>query len=342
MVCLGGEWCNKQVDGGKITKSSSSNKKTRKPTLPRWNACQLNAHKLLSNKYGFTMKKNALLLDLFLFAGTVALAWYEQWSAKDLVWGLWISSLVLGYSYMLTSIFGGLLRGDMAIIHGKEARHYDPVETGIGITLLNIIIIIAGYSFFGKHKIVLLMILFCILSLLLAIGLILREGKWWAYLLDNMFIRIIIILPTSLFLFGFFSIHFLAFQYIQGSVWHYLFPLNPDHLPGKHINEIHFLNDLLIPSLQNYWLFILASALSRIDAYKTAFQRYGINAVFYPYLNLVRMFIMAIIIGLMSWAGFSSYILYIVLFFYFFPIGIGSFIKDYPKFLKEIEGKDTR
>ena len=287
-----------------------------------------------------TMQKNSILLDMFLFAGTVALAWYEQWSAKDLVWGLWISSLVLGYSYMLTSIFGGLLRGDLAIIHGKERKHYDSIETGIGTILLNIFIIIAGYSFLGKHNITLLIILFCILSSLLAIGFILREGKWWAYLLDNWFVRIIIILPISLFLFGFFSIHFLAFQYIQGSVWYSLFPLNPDDLSGKHINEIHFLNDLLIPSFQSYWLFILASALSRLESYKTAFQRYGVNAMFYPYLNLIRMFVMAIVIGLMSWAGFSSYILYLVLFFYFFPIG--SFIKDSPKFLEEIEGKEAR
>ena len=289
-----------------------------------------------------TMQKNALLLDLFLFVGTVALAWYEQWSAKDLVWGLWISSLVLGYSYVLTSILGGLLRGDMAIVRGKEAKHYDPVETGIGTILINIFIIFAGYSFFRKHDIALLMILLCTASLLLSIAMILKEGKRWAYLLDNWFVRIIIILPISLFLFGFFSIHFLAFQYIQGSVWYSLFPLNPDDLSGKHINEIHFLNDVLIPSFQNYWTFILASALSRMGAYKTAFQRYGINAVFYPYLNLIRMFIMATIIGLMSWAGFSSYILYLVLFFYFFPIGIGSFIKDYPKSLEEIEGKGTK
>src|SRR3972149_7587293 len=112
-------------------------------------------------------KRNTILLELSLFAGTVALAWHEQWSAKDLVWGLWISSLVLGYSYVLTSILGGLLRGDMAIIHGKEAKHYDPVETGIGTILINIFIIFASYSFFRKHNITLVIILFCIFSLLL-------------------------------------------------------------------------------------------------------------------------------------------------------------------------------
>src|SRR3989337_4316606 len=114
-----------------------------------------------------TMQKDALLLYLFVFVGTVAWAWYEQWSAKDLVWGLWISSLVLGYSYVLTSILGGLLRGDMAIVRGKEAKHYDPVETGIGTILINIFIIFAGYSFFRKHNITLVIILFCIFSLLL-------------------------------------------------------------------------------------------------------------------------------------------------------------------------------
>lgn len=280
------------------------------------------------------MQRNTILLDMFLFGGTVALAWYEQWSAKDLVWGLWISSLVLGYSYILTSILGGLLRGDMAIIHGKEARRYDPVETGIGTILINIMITIAGYSFFGKHNIVLLMILLCILSSLLTVGLILREGTGWAYLMDNLFVRIIIVLPTSFFLFGFFSIHFLGFHWAHGAILSSIFPLNHTNPSGK---DGRFFEYLVGEAFRNYWSFILIGALSRLGLYKTAFQRYGINAMFYPYINVIRMHLMIFIIGFMAWAGFSSYILYLALFIYFFPIG--SFIKDSPKFLEEIEGK---
>src|SRR3990170_9101162 len=98
-----------------------------------------------------TMQKNALLLDLFLFVGTVALAWYEQWSAKDLVWSLWISSLVLGYSYILTSIFGGLLRGDPVLIYGsqekKEMHSNFPLE--LSVIIMNIFGFLSVMFFLG-------------------------------------------------------------------------------------------------------------------------------------------------------------------------------------------------
>jgi hypothetical protein len=47
------------------------------------------------------------LYDLGLFAGTVALAIWQDWSATDLVWGLWISSLLVGYAFIVVTIFVG-------------------------------------------------------------------------------------------------------------------------------------------------------------------------------------------------------------------------------------------
>ncbi|MDI6845639.1 MAG: hypothetical protein QME28_05820 [Candidatus Saccharicenans sp.] len=53
-----------------------------------------------------TSSKKECLLDLALFMGTVYLARQERWLASDLVWSLWISSLAVGYSYILVSIGG--------------------------------------------------------------------------------------------------------------------------------------------------------------------------------------------------------------------------------------------
>src|SRR5713101_8696160 len=52
------------------------------------------------------------IIDLLLFAAGAAMAWFGRWQAGDLVWGLWLPSLVVGYSLRLTGIFTPVLRGD--------------------------------------------------------------------------------------------------------------------------------------------------------------------------------------------------------------------------------------
>jgi len=48
-----------------------------------------------------------LALDLFAFAGTVAWATFFRWEARDVIRGLWISSLVVGYATIVSIIFRG-------------------------------------------------------------------------------------------------------------------------------------------------------------------------------------------------------------------------------------------
>src|SRR4030042_6787418 len=59
--------------------------------------------------YNYTMKKSGFVFNLFLFIITMAIAWYEQWTAKDLLWSLWISSLTLGYSFIVVIIIANAL-----------------------------------------------------------------------------------------------------------------------------------------------------------------------------------------------------------------------------------------
>lgn len=44
--------------------------------------------------------------DALAFAGGLGLAWYFKWDTGDLVWSLWLSSLVVGYAMIVWSIFG--------------------------------------------------------------------------------------------------------------------------------------------------------------------------------------------------------------------------------------------
>lgn len=43
-------------------------------------------------------------LDLVAFVFGLALAWYLAWSTTDLIWSLWLSSLVVGYAILVWSI----------------------------------------------------------------------------------------------------------------------------------------------------------------------------------------------------------------------------------------------
>ncbi len=47
--------------------------------------------------------------DALAFVAGLALAWFGEWQTKDLVWSLWLSSLVVGYAMIVWSIFGPVL-----------------------------------------------------------------------------------------------------------------------------------------------------------------------------------------------------------------------------------------
>lgn len=43
-------------------------------------------------------------IDLTAFAGGLALAWFADWQARDLIWSLWLSSLVVGYAMIVWTL----------------------------------------------------------------------------------------------------------------------------------------------------------------------------------------------------------------------------------------------
>ena len=52
-----------------------------------------------------------VFLGLFSFLLTLLLAVAQQWTTADLVWSLWISSIVLGYSFILSAIVAMFIEG---------------------------------------------------------------------------------------------------------------------------------------------------------------------------------------------------------------------------------------
>ena len=47
--------------------------------------------------------------DALAFGGGLALAWFGGWQTKDLVWSLWLSSLLVGYAMIVWMIFSPAL-----------------------------------------------------------------------------------------------------------------------------------------------------------------------------------------------------------------------------------------
>ena len=57
----------------------------------------------------------AILLDLLAFAAGLGMAWAFGWQAKDLVWSLWLSSLVVGYTTIVVGIGRGVFHGSRSL-----------------------------------------------------------------------------------------------------------------------------------------------------------------------------------------------------------------------------------
>lgn len=60
-------------------------------------------------------KGSALRWSIVSAAGALLLAWYFRWQARDLAWSLWLSSLVLGYATLVSSLFRGRVTVPLAL-----------------------------------------------------------------------------------------------------------------------------------------------------------------------------------------------------------------------------------
>ena len=89
--------------------------------------------------------------DALAFAAGLGLAWYFQWQVRDLVWSLWLSSLVIGYAMIVWSIFGA---GIFVAVKGWGQRDKFPNEPR-GPMLAGGAVLLAGglflLAFFTVH-----------------------------------------------------------------------------------------------------------------------------------------------------------------------------------------------
>jgi hypothetical protein len=87
-----------------------------------------------------------VLPDFLAFTIGLGLAWHLKWETKDLVWSLWLCSLVLGYLTLLSALAGGAWFGLSMLRHSDFKPKHRKVAilagTGFGLFFL---------AFFSLH-----------------------------------------------------------------------------------------------------------------------------------------------------------------------------------------------
>ncbi|MEE9912750.1 MAG: hypothetical protein K4571_13635 [Deltaproteobacteria bacterium] len=265
---------------------------------------------------------SSFLPEIGLFAISVALAAYFEWTAKDLLWSLWISSLTVGYCTILAGIGRNLFQGNIAddAGTGKDGAALNPskkVSQNAGAVMAAFFLLpMAG--FFGFSIITLIYALFAGLSIGVAVI------RHWSGDHENAAIRFlmnfIVNLPATAFMLGFFTIHFGGFHFVHSMFLNGFFPLVPGEPFGQSLDSTFGMFFTLISvSIVSYWPFIVTSAAASIsDITHAAGGKKG-DLFFDPYKNVIKMHLMIFIIAFMGAGGLNQYILYATLVIYFFP-----------------------
>lgn len=270
-----------------------------------------------------------VMIDVALFAVTVALAAVERWSTTDLVWSLWIASLTVGYSLIVSSVVGALAHGSTAALLARKASGTASpplrgLPAGCAALPFNVIVVVATVTLLGFGRVGVVVLALALVSTALAAGGLVRSRPGFAFLPDpeRGLVRLVIMLPAAFFMLGFFTLHFGMFHFVHGLFLNGFFPLVQASPFGKGPDQVFgIVGSCAREALVRYWPFVVASALSRLPGYAGAWTTTDGTMLVRPYLNVIRMHVMIFVFAFLSAAGLQSYALYPLLAVYFLPIG---------------------
>lgn len=280
--------------------------------------------------------------DLGSFAVMVAIAAWQRWEARDLIWGLWISSLVVGYSFIVVTALSSYASDTVPEMpRGRRKRVADNSVSGaeapedraqvavpaavrkLQPLAMNVFVVIASFMFLGpRSEIPWTILLFSAgfggIAVMLSRGG--RGGREpFAHKAAR---RFFLLTPSVVFFLGFFTIHFGGFHFVHGLFLNGFFPIVEGSPFGESIGgTLAFFETVVGAAVSRYWVFILFSAWSRLPDLRRAFEKADGPNMFLPYANVVRMHLLIFVFAGLGAAGLASWALYPVLFFYFFPMG---------------------
>lgn len=226
-----------------------------------------------------------ILWDLGAFAFGLGTAWREHWQATDLVWSLWLSSLVVGYASMMWTL------GRTAIAGAAAAR--------------------AGVLTMSKTA-----------SGTVAIDVAGRPNAPAATPIPPA-AAMAGLTAITLFLMGFFTVHFGLFHFVHSAFLSMFFPVDGDRggFPGLHVYPT---------VVRRYWIFLPATFIAERAAFlravpattagfATAIAGIG-PSLTAPYKNVVRMHLL-IFVFFGTWMLHLDNIVVVAIVYavYFFP-----------------------
>jgi hypothetical protein len=293
-------------------------------------------HRARERERGRDVNRKEFIFNLLSFAGTIIIAVREDWQTRDIIWCLWISSLILGYSFIVvsalsiyrTEAFPGSKPGQnlkAAATAPFANRAFAVFGDGLRAAVMNLFFGFVCLAIFGiSNRFAWLAFFLC--ALLSAGGLFFRRahepGATVVPRYRVVLSRAFLFTPAVLFTLGFFTVHFGGFHFVHGLFLNTFFPLVPWYPAGKTMNQVFgvFLG-LIAHATRSYWPFIFFSALSRKADFERALNAEGGPNMMMPYANVVRMHVMIFVFAGLQAAGLSAYSLYPVLILYFFPAG---------------------
>lgn len=274
------------------------------------------------------MNKKNILIDILMFTATIAVAAWQEWTAKDIIWGLWISSLLLGYSYIVAGALSIYVHGKLPG-NSKSGKSYS-LEAGKGAArvqpiFINIPVVFICFMFLGFRSglawaIILVSVTFTALGMILSSGENENPGRRQG--MRAILGRFFSYSPAVLFTLGFFTVHFGGFHFVHSLFLNGFFPLVTWSPFGQSpVGVLDGWLMIVVTAISNYWPFILFGAVTQVGNIKQAFLSKDGPNMFRPYLNVVRMHILIFVFAGLGSAGLERLALYPVLVFYFFPMG---------------------
>jgi hypothetical protein len=256
--------------------------------------------------------------DLATFAATVTVASWQGWEARELIWGLWISSLVIGYAFILISATSPWFTGIV-----PRQKKMPKQAQGIGAIGMNVFVTIAAFMFLGPRSGIPWLILLVSAGFgAAAIYLHKTSPEGEPSLIRLVATRFFTYTPYVAFTLGFFTVHFGGFHFVHGLFLNSFFPLVEGTPFGESIGgTFAFAMGIVGTAARSFWPFILISAWSRLGDMKKALEPGREQNMFLPYASVVKMHVLIFVFAGLSAAGMQSWALYPVLLLYFFPAG---------------------
>jgi hypothetical protein len=140
---------------------------------------------------------------------------------------------------------------------------------------------------------------------------------------EKPFIRVMLFIPTALYMFFFFVGHFGGFHAGHGFVLSLLVPVelqipgDLDSLTGARNLFFSFFRVLLTA----YWPYVLSVTVKSFFTYRKLFtDEAKENFMLLPYRNVVRIHLLIMVLAPVALAGLGKVVMIIALFFFYFPV----------------------